>query len=296
MRVTQSTLYLTMQHGLDSSLEQVSRAQTEMSTGKRINKYSDDPTAAVNVLRTQSKQSSYSDYDTAATDAGGWLSAQDSALQNAAKLIDRARQLALNGANSAAQDSDTRSALAAEVAQIRDQIASIANTTYLDRPVFGGFGQTAVTQDATGKWQYAGDGGKVLRQVSPNDTVTVNVDGSQVFGFGSGNDIFGVLDQLKSDLTSGNDAGIAAGITNLDARTTDIYQGLEQVGATQNHVEDLATRGKDQQVALLKVRSDLEDVDLAQATIDMQNASNAFQATLAATAKANIPSLAQYLS
>src|SRR5581483_8164585 len=138
MRVTPTTMFLTVGNGLQESLGQLQDAQQQLSSGRRINRYSDSPTDATTVLGLAARQRDWEAYNKAADDATGWLDTQDQALQSASSLLQRARQLALSAGNGASSDS-AREAIASELDSLKDELGSLANTTYLGRSVFGGF-------------------------------------------------------------------------------------------------------------------------------------------------------------
>jgi len=132
MRVTPTTMFLTVGGGLQQSIGRLQDAQERLSSGKRINRFSDSPTDAGTVLGLAARERDWAAYTKAADDAIGWLDTQDQALQSASSLLRRARELTLsagNGANSGA----AREAIAAELSGLRDELASVANTTYLGR-------------------------------------------------------------------------------------------------------------------------------------------------------------------
>src|SRR5215210_6277518 len=136
MRVTQSTMALTAQEGLARSLSSLGAAQQQVSSGKRINKFSDAPVDTTSVLRMRAQQDDYASYASAGQDGLAWLNTQDQSLQSASQLLGRARELGIQ----AAADIRTpleREAIAAELTSIRDQLAGLANTNYLGRSVFG---------------------------------------------------------------------------------------------------------------------------------------------------------------
>jgi flagellar hook-associated protein 3 FlgL len=296
VRITATNAFLTMKQAIASAQSRYQGAQLQVSSGKTIRNYADSPVNASIVVKIASSQSSYSDYDKAATAATGWLSAQDAALQDASSLITQARSLALQAANTGSQTQESREALAAEVDQLRGQMMAVANTTRMGRSVFGGFGQTAVTADADGTYRFAGDQGKVNFQVSPTDTVTVNTDGAAAFGFTSGKDVFSVLSEVAGHIRSGDTTALSGDISTLDARAEDVYSGLEVVGATSNHVEALQSRGQSQVISLTQSRSALEDTDMAQGILNLQEAQNAYESALAvASMVAKSGGLASYL-
>jgi flagellar hook-associated protein 3 FlgL len=303
MRVTPTTMFLTVGGGLQQNIGRLQDAQERLSSGRRINRFSDSPTDAGTVLGLAARERDWAAYTKAADDAIGWLGTQDQALQSASSLLQRARELTLSAGNST-NSASAREAIAAELDGLRDEMASLANTTYLGRSVFGGFKATAVQQDGAGHWTWAGgavdaDGqlvDEVTRRVAPEIKVRVNMDGSSVFGFAGGNDVFAVLDQLAADIRAGDTAAVTGvDLQALDARMADVADGLSIVGARTNQVESARDVGLSRVDTLKAHRSTLEDADLAESVMDLQMAEAGYQAVLGATARLTMPSLVDFL-
>ena len=303
MRVTQTTMFLTVGGGLQQSMGRLQDAQEKLSSGKRINRYSDSPTDAATVLGLSARQRDWEAYNKAADDAVGWLNTQDQALQSASSLLQRVRELALSAGNGA-NSGTALQGIATEIDGLKDELASLANTTYMGRSVFGGFKAAAVAADpstpAGWTWSGGASGDAVNRRVAPELTVRVNMDGQAVFGFtpalGAGKDVFSVLGQLAADVRSGNTAALTgADLTGLDARLSDVNQGLATVGARTNQVESARDVGLQRVDTIKQHRSSLEDVDYAQSAMDLQMAQTGYQAVLGATARLTMPSLVDWL-
>ena len=299
MRVTPTTMFLTVDNGLQQSLGRLQSAQEKLSSGKRINRFSDSPTDAATVLGLAARERDWDAYNKASDDATGWLNTQDQALQSSSSLLQRVRELALQAANGTNSDTG-REAIASELDSLKDELASLANTTYMGRSVFGGFQPAAVTKNAAGGWTWAGGtaADAVNRRVAPEVTVKVNMDGNAVFGFaaGSGKDIFSVLGRLAADVRA-NTTGTVTGadLSDLDARMSDVNNALATVGARTNQVQQAQTIGQQRIDTLKQHRSSLEDVDVAQSVMDLQVAQSGYQAVLGATARLTMPSLVDWL-
>lgn len=294
IRVTDTTMALTVQRALQSSQSALGAVQTRLSSGKRIQAWSDSPADATSVARLRSEQREWDAYTKAADDGEAWLGTADSALQNAVDLLHRARELTTAAASSILAPSE-REAIAVELESIRDELVGLANTTHLDNPVFAGHG-TAAVQQVGGVWTYTGDAGQVQRRVAPEVMVTVNVSANDVFGFAAGNDVFSLLDQVAADVRAGNVAAVGGShLTDLTARTHDLTSGLATIGARTNQITHARQTGAERLDVIRTNRTSLEDVDFAQAAVDLTMARSAYEAALAATAQLSLPSLARFL-
>lgn len=296
MRVSSISTYLTTSQSLASALERVQKEQAQVGSGRVLTRWSDDAPAASAAERYRAQEADWASYQRTATDAKGWLGSADGALQSMSSVMSRVKELAVSAANGSLTAASRR-AIAEEVDQLRTQLRDLGNTTHLGRSLFGGFGANALATDPAGPISWAGDGGAVQRQVSPTITLQVNVSGKDLFGFGAtaGEDLFSQLTAL-SDAVSTNDVPALGTIQGtLQSRHEDILRGLGQVGTTTNRVDAAQTAGGVAVQDLASRRSELEDVDLADAVLKMSAAQAGYTAALGAASRANLPSLADFL-
>ncbi len=291
-RVTQNMLSQRSLFSLQNGLGKMSRLQEQLSTGRVLNRPSDSPTDTTSAMRIRSTLADVRQYGRNANDGNGWLSQIDAALTSANDQVLRARDLALQGANEGVAGPTAREALAAEVDQIRAGMIDTANSSYLGRPVFGGVTAGAKAYDATGT--FVGTPGAVNRTVNVGSTIRVDVEGTTAFG-PTGNSVFDHLDALSVALRAGNQAGISASITALNADRDQITTTQTEVGSRQLRVEKAIQASQDEDLRLSSSLSEVENADLPKVIVDLQLQQTAYQASLAATARVMQPSLLDFL-
>ncbi len=296
MRVSSLSTYQITSQSLGAALSKVQDVQRQVSSGRALTRWSDDPANASAAERYRSQSADYETYQKSANDAKAWLGTADGALQSMSGIMARVKQLAVSAANGSLT-ADSREAIAQEVDQLRKELVDLGNTTHMGRSLFGGFQPTALTTNALGNVTYAGDAGQVQRQVSPTITLAVNVSANEVFGFtaGAGQDVFTQLDNLATATRAGNTAAINTAQTTLEARHGDILQGLSKIGAATNRVDTAQAAGSMALQDLAQRRSEVEDVDLADAVVRLSTAQAGYTAALGAAARANLPSLVDFL-
>jgi flagellar hook-associated protein 3 FlgL len=295
MAVTRVTQHMMSSHSMDAmqtSLSRLAKLQEQLSTGRVLNRPSDSPTDTTSAMRIRSSLTDVRQYGRNAEDGNGWLSTIDAALTNANDQVLRARDLALQGANEGVAGQTARDALAAEVDQIRAGLINTANSNYLGRPVFGGVTAGAQAYDATGA--YVGTPGAVNRTIGEGTSVRVDVDGNAAFG-PAGNSVFDHLAALSTALRTGNQAGISASITALQADRDTITTTQAEVGSRQNRVETAIQAAADGELRLRSSLSTVENADLPKTIVDLQMQQVAYQASLGATARVMQPSLLDFL-
>lgn len=291
-RVTQNMLSRQALTGLQTGLGRLAKVQEQLSTGRIINRPSDDPTGATAAMRLRASVAAQQQYARNAGDGVGWLDRVDGTLSSMTDQVRRARELGLEGANSGAMGPQAREAMATEVDQIRQAMISDANATYLGRPVFGGItaGATAYAPDGT----FNGVSGAVNRTVADGVSIRVDVDGRQVFG-PDGSSLFDHLTQLSSALRGGDATAIGAAVGDLGVDADRITTTQADVGTRTSRIERARTAAGDAEVSLTSSLSEIENTDLPKAAVDLQLQQVAYQAALAATARVMQPSLLDFL-
>ncbi len=83
--------------------------------------------------------------------------------------------------------------------------------------------------------------------------------------------------------------------TRLLDHAAAVGRALSRTGATTNQVTSAQDAGSSAVMGLAARRSELEDVDVAEAVLQLKSAEAGYQAALGAAAKANLPTLAEFL-
>lgn len=291
IRVTQNMVTGRSLTSLQAGLDRLAQTQEKLSTGKNLNRPSDSPTDATTSMKIRVQLAETQQHVRNAQNGLGWLDVTDSTLSGMADNLRRVSELALQGANASITGS-TSTALATEVAQISEGLLAQANTTYLDRPIFGGV--TAGTQAFDASGAYVGADAPVQRSVADGVKVRIDVSGTTVVG-PNGDNLFDDLAALESALRLGDKAGIQAGIAAVTERQRAVSDAQAAVGASYNRVDAAERKGQDALVTLRSALSEVEDTDLPKAMVDLQMHEVAYQAALASTARVMQPSLVDFL-
>ena len=209
MRIVTAFAYDTAIANLQKRQQDLSETQTQLTSGKRVNRASDDPTAAARAERALASIAR-SDANKRALDASAnVMGIAESALGDAVELIQSARETLIAAGNGSYSDGE-RKALAIKLREIRNQLLNVAN-----RPdggggyVFGGQGASLppFVDNITGV-SFEAQGGELL--ASSSEKLNLTVDGEQIFlKSKTGNGIFttGPLvgsNSGKAWITSGN--------------------------------------------------------------------------------------------
>ena len=291
-RVTERSIHTRVLSNLQRNIARGEKIQDQLSSGKQLNRPSDSPTGTVTSMQLRGESRATQQYSRNADDGLGWLATLDSTLTSTSTLVNRARDLSVQALNTGAGDALSRQALATEIDQIRTSLIGYANTKYLDRPVFGGTTTGDLAYLPSGVYQ--GDSGTTTRTVGAGAKVRVDANGPEAFGSGD-SQVFKVLQDISDSIKSGKSDDLSANLKMLDNAADLMKSTLSEVGARYNRVEQMKQSAQDRLLSVTSQLSDVEDIDLPKAIMEMQLQQTAYQAALAASAKVIQPSLIDFL-
>lgn len=293
MRITQGMLNQQLLADVEANTARISQLQRQLSSGKRIQQPSDDPVGAVFTMRYKADIAYYTQYQQNATDAQGWLNYTNTVMNQAVQVMQRARDLAVQGASDTQTD---REAIAAEVGQLYDQLVSIGNSQYNGHYVFGGQKVSTAPYDPSTAATTTPDQGAVLYHVGDNVQLQVNVSGADFFGKAADTDnAFSLLSQLQTALESNDGATVRQLISGIDSRLDTMTAGQADVGARLNRVQFEQNRLTDLVNNVQTLLAGVDDTDMAKAITDLNTAQSVQLASLQVGARVLIPTLADFL-
>jgi flagellar hook-associated protein 3 FlgL len=203
---------------------QINNTQEQISTGKKVNKPSDDPVAAARILKLDQEVQRIETYKRNATLATNRLELEEGALSSATDILQRVRELTVQAGNGALSNND-RASLAAELRQRLDQLADVANTKDASgEHIFSGFqGETAAFgKNVSGSWVYQGDEGRRQLEIDDGVTVAISDHGKGIFSdVASAEPTF----ITSADPANASGAQITTGAVEDQALFNDFYAG-----------------------------------------------------------------------
>lgn len=201
------------QQAISQMLEQQSqlqRTQLQLSSGQKLLKPSDDPSASRQLLSLNQSRSALQQYDTNLELAESRLAQTEDVIGDVESLLQRVRELTVQ-ANSGTQSAEGRKAIATEINSLADQLLVFANNrdesgNYL----FAGFRSESppFSISSTGT-EYRGDDGQRSVQVAANTTIVTHDPGSRIFM-----NIPGANGSFVTDYPSSNSGSLLIGATS----------------------------------------------------------------------------------
>lgn len=137
MRITESMKTNTFLYDLNKSLERMMNTQNTITSTKKINKPSDDPSGAAKLIRLKNNLSRYERYQDNVEDAISFTAASESALTQLTDTISTASSILLQASNDTIGPEE-RLTLADQVRDLWEISVQSANQQYADQYLFGG--------------------------------------------------------------------------------------------------------------------------------------------------------------
>jgi flagellar hook-associated protein 3 FlgL len=291
MRVTESMIYSSTRTSLTNDLAALQSITEKVSSSKQLNRPSDNPADVRSALGLRDTLSELNQFMRNIDQASSRVSAMDTALGSAGDLIQRANELAIEGANGTL-DLSQRQAIAAEVSQLTEAMAQDAGAKLGDQYLFSGFKVGTAPFQVTSPGQvgaYQGDSGVVLARVGPASTMQINQTGDSCF-----QPALTALMQLQTDLNSGQPVQ-GSTLTQINASLQTLLQARATAGARSNRLDDAKTSQLALQTNYQSLLSQLQDTDMPSAITEMTKRQTTYQASLAVSAKVMQTSLIDYL-
>ncbi len=182
MRISSNTLARSYLSITQRNQAELLKTQLQIATGRRVNKPSDDPGAAVRIEALNRGLQIHEIHEQNAEAVRRRLSIEEEALGQVTGILDRMRELTIR-ANTSALDSSARSGIADEVRQLREGLVQLANSQdgrgeYL----FAGYRVSQVPFAQQGNQVvYQGDQGTRLIQIGETRQVADGDPGDLVF-------------------------------------------------------------------------------------------------------------------
>ena len=253
IRITNSMIHNDIVGTLNRQKTAMKKIESELSTGVKIQRPSDDPTGAANQMIYKSRLSEFAQYDRNVNEATGRLNMIDGQIGRATDLFQRVRELSIQAANGTNSKFELREAIGKEIEQHLMSLVDIANSKdSTGRNIFGG---SVIERDAfrpvfsnmmsegldngrtlTGVI-YQGDNVASIREIERYEQMEVSIPGSKVFwgtnmsiasnktanNFVAAADMQFAIDGIKIDVSAGD---------NLQDIVSKINQSPLEVSAT----------------------------------------------------------------
>ncbi|MCW2977214.1 MAG: flagellar hook-associated protein 3 [Actinomycetia bacterium] len=295
-RITQSMLSTTLLGDLQTITDKLTQTRDKLSSGKEIQKPSDNPYGTSRALQLRADLAANKQYQTNVSDASSWQDATDISLGQIGDLSQRARDLLVQGANDTLGASG-RASIATEIDQIIESVKSIGNTQYAGRYLFAGSKTTTAPYTPGGADAYLGDTATISREIGQGVQVPLNIDGKSAIGDGTtAGSLLATLRKISTDLKANNSSALQSGdLATLDTALDGLTSTRATVGARTNRLDTALSRLQQIEQTTTGLLSNTEDADMAKTLVDFSQQQAVYQAALKSGAQVIQLSLMDFL-
>lgn len=299
IRVTQNILNSNMLFNLQRNNKMMETLQDQLSTGKKINKPSDNPVTAVRGMFYRSSLNEIEQYKRNLDHGLSWMTATDEALNEVTEVMQRVRELTVQGLNGT-NDATSRSAIAEEINQLKNHLGEIANTQFSGKYIFAGTDLKNPPFDAdstiaNSPKEFRNNNQEVLElEVGVKSNIQINVRGMDIFNNQDIGGVFTVLSDIVDQFKNSNENN-SDHLNKLDSQMDNILKERSELGARMNRIELAMSRIDGIEVSTTRLLSEEEDVDISQVIVNLKAQENVQRAALSAGARIIQPSLVDFL-
>ena len=302
MRISTRAYHNDVRNTLARAEQDMRRLSLQLSSGRRLTRPSDDPVAVGAIINARADLSRVLNQQKIFQRAQRLVGPADSALGNIASALRGVREIVLGATQPGLTDS-ARASQGEFVRSHREQILSAANSSIMGEYLFAGrMARTPPFDDGGGTVTYNGDSSGMQLWVAPDRPMEVTIPGDRLFNFedavgqrsvaGVDSDLFTLLDEIADAIAAGDDGAILALGEDLEIFYEHVVQQRGVLGARTRRIQDAGEAAKNAEISAREILSDIEDVDIAHALIELQHRQVSYQAALAVTSKlAQIPTL-----
>lgn len=307
-RITNGMMINSFNRNLQANTKRMSAYQQQLATNRKLVRLSDDPVSVVKLVDAKGKLSDIEQYQKNLQDAGTWLTHTESALNEMNTILKRSFELATYAANDVLDDND-RQAIAEEIGQLRDQIAALSNTALGSKYVFGGYNVSLAPFEPdpeTGDIEVNGesmvygdgDGEHIFYELNFGLDFDVAISANQFMGVGEDKNIYYQMTRFYQTLmdpeTCNNDS-IRPFIGVMEDLQKDVLTNLADVGGRQSRIELMENRFAQDNINYTQMKSDIEDLDQAEAIMQFSMAEAVYRAALSVGGRVIQPTLVDFL-
>lgn len=319
LRVSNMLMSSNMRNYIQNNLQKSAKSQEQISTGKTINRPSDNPSEISHLMAVNATLISNEQYAKNIQDGLAYLNQSDSVLDTIGKTLQDVKVLAAEGANGTMTKEDMN-AVAEQIDKQLDALKDLGNSALGGKYLFAGRknGQPPFER-INDEIYYRGDTNQITREIAfgfSYEVVAAGVSNSGepgVFGVLSTGDTIEdpknpvgqmikvtggpleVLKNLRDNLKNGDAASIQQSLEDIDSAHDDVLKHRVGVGARTRHLEAVKDQLDDQEVKLKGVLVDIQGADIAELTIEVAQNQLVYQASLMTAAKLLDTNLMQYL-
>jgi flagellar hook-associated protein 3 FlgL len=307
LRITSANAFDTSIRNLQRRQQEMTEAQEQLTSGKRVRRASDDPAAAAHAERALAAINRAEADQRALDTSRSAMQFAESALGDAGELLQQVRARVVEAGNGTYSDAE-RLTLSEAIRGLRNDLLSVANRSDgAGRYLFGGQGaDQPPLVDGIGGVTYVAAAGELY--TASGEATPLTVDGRAAWlqapdpaNPGTTMSVFDVLDRVATELgTPGQDTTVIAqavreGLGDIDALAENLSRWRSRTGESLRRADDIEDRLAQGKLDAQRERSSSEDLDMVAAVSEFQARQSGYDAALQSYSIVQRMSLFDYL-
>jgi flagellar hook-associated protein 3 FlgL len=280
---------------LNQTQNQINQAQSQVSSGLKVQQPSDDPSAIAEILQLQTTIAQNQQVQSNLSGVSTELNTADSSLQTAIQAVQSAIAIGEEGSGTTTT-ADTQANLAQQIAGIQQTLVGITQTTVDGHYIFSGddASQAPYQLDSSqpeGVLQLVTAGATRVIQDANGTSIAVAKTAQEIFdpknsdGTPATGNTFAAINSLLTALQNNDTAGVSTAVTSLQSASSYLNDQLAFYGEAENQVSTAATLAQQFQLQDKSSLSQLQDADVPTAALELTQAQTQQQAELSTAAK-----------
>lgn len=286
--------------------DRLGQTQLQLSSSKAILKPSDAPNKSASITRLKSAIERQNSFVESIKDTGNKLGMQETALKNASLVLVRMKELSIQAASDTLSPQD-RKEIGIEVAGLRDELLSLANTQDVNGSyIFSGsrVATAAFSTDSSGAQTFQGDQTIGYVGVGQQREVDNNRSGTQAFsrvirtdeqGNQQSVGFFQVMNEFVTALQKNDPVALQRSVGELDTAQHGMTESIANVGSAMNVLDSQQAVAEENLLRMKSTLSDVQDVDYTEAITQMNKDMLALEAAQSSFAKISQLNLFDYI-
>ena len=290
MRVTDSQFTTMMTRAMMNSNVEINRVAEQIATGNKINSLSDDPSGSMKLLSLDKTISSAEQYSSNIANVQSKYSEYETYLMSVNDLVLDVHDLLLQ-ANNATVGEESSGGIIAELESLRQQALDTFNKKSDGIYIFSGtdvYSEAIIVDDSTDPVSYSFGGNADHRNTKISEDGSMNSNFTVQETLQGSLDFFTTLDAAIAELknpTENKNAILGAAIDSADATQKSILNTVTILGANYNSLDRMAVNNADAVLYAETVKTDINALDYAEASVRLTESMNTLQASQSVFAK-----------
>lgn len=267
MRIGSGYNYILSEFNMRRNQKAYSDALTPLSTGKRLNKLSDDPTRLPEFFSITQRFKQMDGYLNNISLARSHINTTDTIVGQMSDILQESYELVLQGNDQSNTTSDITN-IGSRLSSLQSQFLSLANTRLDGKYIFSGY-ETSTQPFSGDPVVYNGDANALVVQIGDSKTVQTHINGDTTFGPSASVDVFDTLDDLRVAILAQDEATVATKLADLKTGMDAMLAARATLANSSKTLDNEENFLSKQKINLSERMSVISDVDIAAASTEL---------------------------